>query len=133
MDTLEKAHAFFAHDTFATETTGIEIDAVGEHYARCSLMLDARHKNAAGHVMGGAIFTLADFTFAVASNFDQPLTVTAVSQISYLGSPKGTRLIAESELLRDGKRACYYLIHIVDDLGNDVASVTSTGMHLNNP
>ena len=40
--------------------------------------------------MGGAIFTLADFAFAVAANCcDQPLTVSISSQITYLAPPPG--------------------------------------------
>jgi len=37
--------------------------------AICSLTLEAKHKNALGAVMGGVYFTLADFAFAVASNW----------------------------------------------------------------
>ncbi len=130
MTELERAYAFFKNDRFAMPTTGIVIDAVGERYARCSLVLDERHMNAAGRVMGGVYYTLADFTFAVASNFDQPPTVTSVSQISYLGVPRGKKLIAESRLLKDGKRTCFYEITVSDEEGNLVAVVSTTGTHL---
>jgi acyl-CoA thioesterase len=80
--------------------------------------------------MGGAIFTLADFVFAVATNFKQRLTVTAVSQISYLGTAKGDVLIGESKLLKDGKRNCFYEIAIKDNLDNLVAVVSTSGVHL---
>ena len=33
--------------------------------------LEKKHKNALDQVMGGAIFSLADFTLAVALNFDK--------------------------------------------------------------
>ncbi len=130
MDKIKKAKEFFIKDRYAMITTGIDIVAVGEKYARCSLKLDERHMNATGHVMGGAIFTLADFVFAVVTNFEQPATVTTVSQISYLGSPKGDVLYGESRLLKDGKRACYYEINITDDLGNPVALVSASGIHI---
>lgn len=130
MTQLEEAKEFFADDVFATKTTGIEIEEVGECYAKCSMKIDKRHINAAGSVMGGAIFTLADFVFAVASNFRRPLTVTATSQISYLGPARGNILYGESKLLRDGKRMCFYEISITDNLGNSVATVSSSGMHI---
>ena len=86
MTELEEAKEFFIKDRYAMVTTGIEIEEVGERYAKCSLKLDDRHRNATGHIMGGVVFTLADFVFAVATNFKQPVTVTTVSQISYLGT-----------------------------------------------
>lgn len=130
MTDLQKAREFFKDDLFATEVTGIVIDEVGDHYARCSLKIEPRHKNAAGQVMGGAIYTLADFTFAVAANVNQPLTVTTVSQICYLGTAKGETLIAEAKLIKDGKRSCFFEIRITDELGSNVALVTSTGTHI---
>ena len=130
MTDLEKAKAFFEKDVYAMGTTGISLDEVGERYAKCSLKVDSRHVNATGHVMGGAIFTLADFTFAVATNFNQSLTVTTVSNISFLGSPKGDTLISESRLIKDGKRSCFYEISVKDNLDNPVALVSVSGTHL---
>lgn len=130
MTELEEAREFFIKDRYAMVTTGIEIEEVGERYAKCSLKLDERHMNATGHVMGGAIYTLADFVFAVATNFKQLVTVTTVSQISYLGAAKGDTLYGESKLLKDGKRTCFYEIHITDNLGNAVAVVSTSGSHL---
>lgn len=130
MTDLEEARAIFSKDTYAMITTGIEIDAVGDKYAKCSLKLDERHRNATGQVMGGAMFTLADFVFAVAANFKQSVTVTTVSQISYLGPVKGDVLYGESKLIKDGKRNCFYQIMITDNLGTDVAMVSVNGVHL---
>ena len=130
MTDLERAKAFFENDQFAMKTTGAEIIAVGDHYAKCRLTLDERHMNASGRVMGGVYYTLADFAFAVAANFDQPPTVTAVSQISYLGVPPGNTLTAETHLLKDGRRTCFYEIAIYDDTDTLVAVVSTTGAHL---
>lgn len=130
MTELEKAREFFIKDRFAMVTTGIEIDEVGEGFARCSLKIQDKHKNATGHVMGGAIFTLADFVLAVATNFNQCVTVTTVSNISYLGSPKGDVLFGESKIIKNGKRLCFYEVEITDNLGTKVATVTSTAMRL---
>lgn len=130
MTDLEEARAMFMKDTYAMVTTGIEIDEVAPQYAKCSLKLNEGHCNATGQVMGGALFTLADFTFAVAANFKQSLTVTTVSQISYLGPVKGSVLYGESKLIKDGKRNCFYQIMITDDLGTDVATVSVNGVHI---
>lgn len=130
MTDLEEARSIFIKDTYAMVTTGIEIDEVGEKYAKCSLKLNEGHCNATGQVMGGAMYTLADFTFAVAANFKQTLTVTTVSQISYLGPVKGKVLYGKSKLIKDGKRNCFYQIMITDDLGTEVAVVSVNGVHI---
>lgn len=127
---LEKAKEFFGGDLYATETTGIVIEDVAEHYAKCSFEIQKKHQNAYGGVMGGAIFTLADYTFAVSSNFNQPQTVSTTSQISFLGMAKGKKLIAESHLIKDGRSTCLYSIEITDDLGTKIAFVTINGMKL---
>ncbi len=131
MSKLDKAREFFAKDLYATKATGIVIDSVAEHYAKCSLKIDQHHKNAVGSVMGGVMFTLADFVFAVATNFEQEnITVTLVSQISYLAPVKGSILYGESRLIKDGRTNCFYEIDITDDTDTKIATVAVTGSHI---
>lgn len=130
MKTLEEIKEFFIKDRFAMVTTGIDILQADENGVRCVLKTDERHVNATGHIMGGAIYTLADFTFAVASNIGGVPTVTLSSSISYLSSPKGDTLYSEIKLLKDGRRACFYETTITDNLGNMIAVVTATGMRV---
>ncbi|MCR5698597.1 MAG: PaaI family thioesterase [Treponemataceae bacterium] len=129
-ENLKKAREFFYQDLFSAEAAKIQIDEVGDHYAKCSFEIGRIHQNAYGGVMGGAIFTLADFTFAVASNFNAPQTVSVTSQITYLGMAKGKKLIGESKLIKDGRTTCFYEIDITDDLGTKVAFVSINGMKL---
>ncbi len=130
MRSLQEARDFFIADRFAMVTSGIEIEEVDDGYAKCSMKVDERHVNATGHVMGGAIFTLADFVFAVATNTREKVTVTTVSQISYLGTPKSDVLYGESRILKDGRRNCFYEITITDNVGTPVAVVSTSGVHL---
>lgn len=131
MTDLERARKFFTADRYATEATGIEIIAVDKGYAKCKLVTSGIHQNAVGHIMGGVFFTLADFVFAVATNFDAPApTVTVSSSISYLTVAKGNVLYGESRVLRDGKRNCFYQIDITDENATLIAVVTTTGAHL---
>ena len=130
MTDLEKAREFFGQDFYATKSTGIIIEEVGDHFARCSFDITRNHQNAYGGVMGGATFTLADYTFAVASNFNQPQTVSVTSQINFIGMAKGKKLIAEAQLIKDGRTTCLYEINITDDIGTKVAFVTISGMKL---
>lgn len=127
MNYLQQAKDFFSKDRFATEVTGIEIDEVKKEEAVCSLRIEDRHLNAAGTVMGGVIFTLADFTFAIASNIEQPPTVSMTASITYLGVCKGDRLISRALCEKSGKSTCVYTIYVDDNLGNKVAIVSVTG------
>lgn len=132
-----KAQEVFRCDRFATEATGIAIDAVGENYARCVLELDESHRNAMGAVMGGVMFTLADFAFAIAANSrclmeESPLRwVSLGSEIHYLGQTKGSTLIAETECVKQGSSTCVYHITIHDENDKQLATVTTTGMKTN--
>ena len=130
MMTLEEARSFFRGDIYATEVSGITIEDVGEHYAKCAMPVTPQHRNAAGAVMGGAIFTLADFAFAVAANVGGVLTVTTTSAVSFVGTCKGNTLTAETRLVKDGRRSCFFEVTVSDELGNLVAVVTSNGTHL---
>ena len=131
MRTLEETRAYFEGDRYATKLSGIVIEDVAERYALCRMPITEDHKNALGAVMGGAIYTLADFTFAVAANQEETAkTVTLISQISFLSGSKGKELTAEARFIKDGRTNCFYEVTIRDDLGKDIAVVSFTGAHL---
>ena len=119
-ETVESAREFFYQDKFAVNT-GITLDDLTEDKAICSLNLSDEHKNAYGGVMGGVIFTLADFAFAVLSNQIHQLTVAQQVSINYLSAPKGDKLIAEATCRKDGRTSSIIIVNISDDLGRDVA------------
>ena len=127
---LERIREIFSRDKFATEVTGIEIVAVSENYAKCELNIDSRHKNAMNTVMGGVIFTLADFCFAIAANAEKLSVVTEASNIMYLNAIRGEKLIAEAVCLKSGRRNCFFRVTITDELGTAVAEVSETGCRL---
>lgn len=127
---LEEIREIFAKDRFATEN-GAVIEKVGEHYAKCSIELTERHFNAAGGVMGGVHFMLADFAFAVATNRNGMGVVSLSSTISYLGAVKGKKLIAEAECVKEGRTTVYYRVDVTDDFGNRIAEVGINGFRKN--
>lgn len=129
MEELNKTRERFAKDRFATEALGARIDAIGEDWAVCSVILGEKHQNAAGGIMGGVAFTLADFAFAVASNAQGGTTVSLDSHIAYTAAPKGTLLIARAQRVKDGRSACFYLVEVTDETGTRVANVSITGFH----
>ena len=125
---LEEVRELFRKDRFATEN-GMVIDEIGEDYAKCSVILNERHMNAMGGVMGGVHFTLADFAFAVASNVRHMGTVALSTDISFIGAVKGRKLTAEATLVKDGRTVCCYRIQVKDDLGNIAAEIKTVGYH----
>ena len=128
-NSLEEARAHFVNDRFATEN-GMTLDELGDGTALCSLTLTDRHKNAYGGVMGGAIFTLADFAFAACSNNDHQLTVALDVNVNFLSAPKGTRLLARARRLKSGRTTGVYIVEVTDDTGRLVAQFTGTGYKL---
>lgn len=129
MKTLEEVRKIFEGDRFATEN-GAVIEEIGDHSATCSLMITDSHRNAMGAVMGGAYFMLADFAFAVAANWENMGCVSLRSDISFLGTAKGEKLIAKAVCIKNGKSTVCYRIDVTDDLGNLTATITTTGYHV---
>ncbi len=127
---LKNLREFFAKDLYAAQA-GCQIDAIADGYAKCSLEIGPNHMNAVGALMGGVPFTLADFCFAVATNRPGQHTVSVHSNIAYLGTPKGRKLIAQAHKIKDGRRTCYYEIEIKDECDKQVAVVQITGLHMN--
>ena len=126
---LEGVRRIFEGDRFAAEI-GAVIEEVGDHSATCSLMITDFHRNAMGAVMGGVYFTLADFTFAVAANWEKMGCVSLHSDISFLSAAKGKKLIAKAICVKDGRSTACYRVDVTDDLENLTATVTITGYHV---
>ena len=132
MQTLDEVRKFFQNDVYATGTTGIEIADARPGYAKVTLTIDERHINAVDRVMGAVYYTMADFAFAVATNYeyDKGATVTLSSQINFLGAAKGKTLIGEAEGLKDGRATSFYKVRITDELGTKIAEVSTNGYKL---
>jgi acyl-CoA thioesterase len=129
---LERIRLFFSADRFAA-AAGIVIDSAGADQVECSMEITGMHRNAGGAVQGGAIFTLADLTFAVHSNLDlacgadRGITVGQSCSISFLKPTRGKRLIAQSACLSRGRNISVYRITIRDDLGVLIAEMHGNG------
>lgn len=130
MKTLNEVRDFFANDRFATDN-GAVIEEIGENSATVTMTIEDHHRNAVGIVMGGAIFTLADFAFAVASNHENQGTVSLSANITFLKTSKGNKLIAKAECVRNGRTTCYYRVTVTDNTGALIAEVTTSGYKTN--
>ena len=129
---LEEAKAFFRQDRFATGN-GMQLDELTEEKAVCSMEVGENHRNGLGGVMGGAIFTLADFASAALTNHLHSPTVAQQVSINYLNGAKGSRLTAVASLVKNGRSSMVTEVRVTDDLGRDIALMTFTSFKLSAP
>jgi len=91
-------------------------------------------ENMFGMAHGGAIFSLIDAAFEVASNSHGTMAVALNMNINYLASPeKGSMLTAEAREINRTKKTAAYEIHATDDSGKLLASCQSLAYRLEKP
>lgn len=124
--TRDEIEAVFANDRFATEAAGCRVVEGARGRAVCEMVLGDMHKNAMDNVMGGAIFTLADFALAICCNIGEEPTVSVDSSISFFRSTKGAKLTATAVCDKPGRHLGFYTVLVEDDLGKAIAKMTAT-------
>ena len=123
---IDEVRELFGHDRFATEACGCEVLEASRGHAVCAFDITPVHRNAQGNVMGGAIFTLADFALAIACNMGEEPTVSVSNTISFMSAAKGSRLIATCDADKSGRSLGFYTVDVRDDLNPPVARMTAT-------
>ncbi|MCQ2408912.1 MAG: PaaI family thioesterase [Clostridia bacterium] len=121
--TLER----FLKDNFAVEAAEIKIVEYKENYAKCKIDVKPVHLNGDGVVMGGVLYTLADYTFAIAGNYKRAHTVSLNGSISFLSPANSAVVYAEAEIVKDGKSTCVGSARITDGNGKLFAVYSGTG------
>jgi acyl-CoA thioesterase len=111
---------FFANDAYA-QLTGIDLIEVGEGRARVKMEVAPRHKNSHGTVHGGAIFTLADAAFALASNSHGIPAAAINASISYMKSSSSGTLYAEATEFSKNPKLATYIVEVTDGDGEKIA------------
>ena len=123
---LEEIRNIFSNDRFATEACGCRVVEASRGHAVCEFDITDVHRNAQGNVMGGAIFTLADFALAIACNVGEGPTVSVDNAIRFIGTAKGSKLVACADVDKSGRTLGYYTVRVTDELGTLVAIMTAT-------
>ncbi|HVN81424.1 MAG TPA: PaaI family thioesterase [Terriglobia bacterium] len=101
--------------------TGIELVEVAEGRAKARLKISDQHLNGVGIAHGGAIFTLADFVFAAASNSHETIAVAINVSISYLKAVFMGTLVAEAQEVAINPKLASYSVQVRDESGDLVA------------
>lgn len=111
---------FFKNDRYAA-LTGIEIIEAKKGYCKAQLKIAEKHLNSAKVVHGGAVFTLADTAFAIASNSHGQLALAINVNITYLkGVSEGT-LFATATEFDDPKKLGAYDVIVTSDKDEIIA------------
>lgn len=122
---MDELAAFVERDSFA-KSLGIEMLDYGEGYAKARLTVRTDHLNSAGILHGGAIFSLADAAFAVASNSHGPLAVAVTASISFFRGVGDGTLFAEAREVALSRKLATYLIEVTNEAGVPIAQMQGT-------
>jgi len=110
----ESAQFIAANDHFAAHC-GIETIEAAPGHARVRLVISPEHFNAAGTVHGGAIFTLADYAFALAANSGGTLALAVDTHLTFIKAVTGGVLEAEATEIACNRKLGTYQVRISQD------------------
>lgn len=116
----DEIRRFFKKDRLA-EYLGVELVDVSDGEAVSKMQIKDEHLNGIGTVHGGAIFTLADFTFAVAANSHGRVTVAINVSISFVKAAFTGTLRAVAREVSLGPKIASYTVDVTDDEGDLIA------------
>jgi acyl-CoA thioesterase len=112
---------FTTEDLFARHT-GIELLDVTPGWSKVCMRIEPYHFNGAKTVHGGAIFTLADFAFAVASNSHGTLSMGINASINFVKAATKGILFAEAKEQSLNPKLASYSVTVTDE-DNDVIAI----------
>ncbi len=111
---MNKIEEFFSREDKFARHTGIEIVAMKSGWSKVRMKIEPYHLNGAKTVHGGAIFTLADFAFALASNSHGNLAMGISTSISYIKAATTGTLYAEAVEIAKNPKLATYSVQITD-------------------
>ena len=113
----------------------MKITVLEEGYAEAEMPISEDKLNGLDVVQGGAIYTLADFAFAGASNAnkDDRRCIGSATSINYIRPGSGTKLKAVAKIIHVGKKTCLSSVEVFNDQNKLVATATFQGFMLDHP
>jgi len=117
---MENVKQRLRNDRFAARCN-IELLSVTPGRASARMTLQPHHLNGIGTVQGGAIFTLADFTFAAAANSHGTVAVAVNASINFVKAAATGTLWAEAKELSKNLKIGTYSVEVKDDQGDLIA------------
>ena len=118
---IQEIKQFFSNEDKFARHAGIELLDMGPGWAKASMKIEPFHFNGAKTVHGGAIFTLADFAFAVASNSHGTLAMGINTSVNFVKAALKGTLYAEAKEQSLNAKLATYSVMVTDDAGDVVA------------
>lgn len=122
---IQKLEQILKKDRFAFNSD-IRLISIGEGLAQAEMLISDKHLNGVDIIQGGALFTLADFAFAAASNSHGRIAVAANASISFFKGISSGKLTAYAKELNSGKSLGHFCVDIFDQDNNLIAHFTGT-------
>jgi acyl-CoA thioesterase len=116
---------YFDRDRFAKHL-GITLVDSSPGYAKVRMQINESHLNGVGIVHGGAIFSIADCAFAVASNSHGTVALAINVAISFFRSTRQGTLYAEAREVACNPKLATYEVTVTDETGELVALFQGT-------
>jgi acyl-CoA thioesterase len=115
----------FDKDEFA-KSAGIMLAEASPGHAVAKMEVTPKHLNSVGTLHGGAIFTLADFVFAVASNTHGKIAMAINTEISFFKAVRSGTITAVAIEISLHEKLSTYLVEITDETGSLIAHFKGT-------
>lgn len=113
---------------------GLELVKVESGYARIRMAFTERHRNIYGRCHGGAVFSLIDEAFQIASNSSGKIEIALNVNVSYIKAPRdGDVLTAEAKLIENSRRIGHYGIEVRNAAGDLMAACQATAYRRDEP
>jgi acyl-CoA thioesterase len=113
---------------------GLELVKVESGYALIRMAFTERHHNIYGRCHGGAIFSLIDEAFQIASNSSGKIEIALNVSVSYMKAPRdGDVLTAEAKLVDSSRRISHFLIEVRNTDGDLISTCQATAYRRDEP
>ncbi len=122
---IKKLEQILKNDRFA-KFNDIKLVSIGKGEAVAEMEILSKHLNGVDIIQGGALFTLADFAFAAASNSHGRIAVASNASISFFRGISSGKLTAIAKEINSGKTLATYSVDITDDQNNKIACFMGT-------
>lgn len=124
-DRIKKLELILSNDRFARHNQ-IRLVSVKQGEAVAEMIVSEEHLNGVNIIHGGALFTLADFAFAAASNSRGRIAIATNANISFFKGISSGKITATAKELNSGRTLATFIVEITDENDDKIALFTGT-------
>jgi len=120
----EKIIEFTSKDDGFTKKNGFKITDLTNEHCIMEYKIKKDGLNPYGIVHGGVLFGLADTCAGTLAVMNGKIPLTTSANINYYNKANGSKVIAESTVLKEGNKIGYYNVNLYDEKNILLASAT---------